>query len=64
MGNWHLALEAAEQVLVVDKNFIKAVYVKAESLYNTCDFEHALIFFYRGQVPFWFDTFDSLESNL
>jgi len=50
MGNWNLALEASEQVLAVDKNFVKAVYVKAESLYNTCDFEHALIFFYRGQV--------------
>ena len=50
MGNWPLALYSAQQVLDVDKNFVKAIYVKAESLYNTCDFEHALIYYHRGQV--------------
>ena len=50
MGDWDLALESAEQVLEVDKNFVKAILVKAESLYNTCDFEHALIYCHRGQV--------------
>jgi hypothetical protein len=35
---------------VRDKTFVKAIYAKAESLYNTCDFEHALIFYHRGQV--------------
>ena len=55
MGDWGLALESAEQVLEVDKNFVKAILVKAESLYNTCDFEHALIYYHRGQVPkLWF----------
>ncbi len=24
--------------------------MKAESLYNTCNFEHALIYYHRGQV--------------
>ena len=28
---------------------MKAVLAKAESLYNTCDFEHALVLFIRGQ---------------
>ncbi len=50
MGNWALALESAQQVLEVDKHFVKAIYVKAESLYNTCNFEHALIYYHRGQV--------------
>ena len=50
MGNWGLALESAQQVLEVDKYFVKAIYVKAESLYNTCNFEHALIYYHRGQV--------------
>ncbi len=46
------------QVLWVDKNFVKAIYAKAESLYNTCNFEHALIFYHRGQV------FDSLTMRI
>ncbi len=50
MGNWDLALESAQQVLEVDKYFVKAIYVKAEALYNTCNFEHALIYYHRGQV--------------
>ena len=33
-----------------DKTFVKALLVKAEALYNTCNFEHALVLFHRGQV--------------
>ncbi len=29
---------------------MKALLVKAEALYNTCNFEHALVLFHRGQV--------------
>jgi tetratricopeptide (TPR) repeat protein len=50
MGNWSNALDSAEQVLKIDKKFVKAIFVKAESLYNTCSFEHALMYYYRGQV--------------
>jgi hypothetical protein len=50
MGNWDYARMAAEIVLSVDKNFVKAIYAKAESLYNTCLFEHALVHFHRGHV--------------
>jgi hypothetical protein len=50
MGNWSSALDSAHQVLAIDKKFVKAILVKAESLYNTCSFEHALIYYHRGQV--------------
>ena len=50
MGNWALALKSSQQVLETDKRFVKAILVKAESLYNTCSFEHALIYYHRGQV--------------
>ncbi len=50
MGNWDYANQAAELVLTEDKNFVKAIYAKAESLYNTCCFEHALVLFHRGYV--------------
>ena len=50
MGNWEYARMAAEIVLGVDKTFVKAIYAKAEALYNTCQFEHALVYFVRGQV--------------
>ena len=50
MGNWNYARLASELVLQVDDTFVKAIYVKAEALYNTCDFEHALVLFYKGKV--------------
>ena len=50
LGSWHLAREAAERVLEVDSKFVKAIYAKAESLYNTCQFEQALVLFHRGSV--------------
>ena len=48
MGDWKYAEMAAEVVLDVDKYFVKAIYAKAEALYNTCQFEHALVLFHRG----------------
>ena len=52
MGQWAKACRAADVVLAEDKTFVKALVVKAEALYNTCDFEHALVLFHRGQVGF------------
>ncbi len=37
-------------MLKADKTYVKALLVKAEALYNTCNFEHALVLFHRGQV--------------
>ena len=50
MGNWQDALDAAQVVLNDDKRNIKSVYVKAESLFNMCEFEHSLVLFHRGLV--------------
>ena len=50
MGYWKHATIAAEIVLSTDKNFVKAIYAKAEALYNTCQFEHALVLFHQGKV--------------
>ena len=37
-------------VLSMDKKNTKAIGVKAEALFNHCQFEHALVHFYRGMV--------------
>ena len=50
MGSWQDALDAAQVVLNEDKRNIKSVYVKAESLFNMCEFEHSLVLFHRGLV--------------
>lgn len=49
MGQWEFAKMASEFVLEMDKSFVKAIYPKAEALYNTCQFEHALVLFHRGK---------------
>ena len=33
-----------------DPVFVKAIYGKAESLFNLCQFEHALVQYYQGKV--------------
>lgn len=49
MGKWEEASEMADTVLEENRCYVKALLVKAEALYNTCDFEHALVIFHRGQ---------------
>ena len=49
-NNWGAATDAADMVLGVDKKCTKAIQVKAEALFNVCQFEHALVHFYRGMV--------------
>ncbi|XP_040574737.1 uncharacterized protein [Lepeophtheirus salmonis] len=48
MGNWELAQIDADAVLSENGNYLKAIFAKAESLYNTCKFEHALVLYHRG----------------
>ena len=43
-------LKASEIVMSRDRNNVSAILVKAESLYNTCFFEHGLILFHRGKA--------------
>ena len=50
MGNWEAALGSAELVLNKEPKNPGAVLIKAEALFNLCDFEHSLLHFCRGQV--------------
>lgn len=49
-NDWGNATEAAEMVLQMDKRSTKARLVKAEGLFNVCQFEHAMVHFHRGMV--------------
>ena len=42
-------LHPIQEVLQVEPSSVKAILIKAESLYNTCDFERAMAFFCFGQ---------------
>lgn len=48
LGEPQLALKDAETALHGDKNFIHAIFQKAESLYHLGDFEHSLMYYHRG----------------
>ncbi|XP_059612124.1 outer dynein arm-docking complex subunit 4 [Phlebotomus argentipes] len=48
LGEPDKALQDAETALIADKNNIRAIYQKAESLYYLGQFEHSLMFFHRG----------------
>lgn len=48
LGEPEKALVDAETALSNDKNSIRAIYQKAESLYYLGKFEHSLMFFHRG----------------
>ncbi len=51
-NDWPNAMEAADMVLQRDKRSAKAIEVKAEALFNVCQFEHAMVHFHRGMVSF------------
>ena len=40
----------AMQVLLMDKKYLKAFIIKAEALFQICQFEHSLLVFHRGAV--------------
>lgn len=48
LGEPKLALDDAETALVKNKNYVKAIYQKAEALYYLGDFELSLMFYHRG----------------
>lgn len=48
MGQTKLALADAEDALTIDKSYIRAIYQKAETLYNLGEFEHSLVYYHRG----------------
>ena len=48
LGEFETSKMWAEDVLKSDPNYIPAIHIKGESLYNICDFEHAMVVFYTG----------------
>ena len=48
LGEFDTSKKWAEDVLKNDPNYIPAVLIKGESLYNICDFEHAMVVFSSG----------------
>ena len=49
-GDYKAALKILGTVLTKkNKNSWKAIFVKAESLFHLCDFEHALIMYHKGR---------------
>ena len=52
LGNWKIAIQAAEMVLMTDGYNYKGILIKAEALFNLCYFEHAMVLFHRGRVMF------------
>ena len=48
-GDYQSALKSAGTILVQRKNSWKAIYIRAECLYNMCEFEHALIMYHKGK---------------
>ena len=49
-GQYREAINLAEQVIDVDRQYVNAILVKAESLYNCCQFEHSLLSFHQARV--------------
>ena len=64
MGNWEAALASAEIVLQKLPKDAKSVLIKAEALFNLCEFEHALLHFFRGQVNYYVLFYFSLLAIL
>ena len=48
-GDFKSALKTAGTVLRERKKSRKAIFIKAECLYNLCQFEHALIMYHKGK---------------
>ena len=66
LGDFHLSQQSAEAVLRLDPRCVQAVWIRAESLYNNCQFERAMSVFCRGLrytifnigcLRFYFDPF-------
>ena len=52
-NDWGNATHAADMVLQKDKKSTKARLVKAEALFNVCQFEFAMVHFNRGMVMYF-----------
>ena len=48
LGDFNLSHRSAEAVLMQDPLCLEAILIKGESLYNNCEFEHAMVVFSKG----------------
>ena len=48
LGDFDLSMKSAEAVLTLDPICLEAIWIRAESLSNSCDFEHAMVVFSHG----------------
>ena len=58
-NDWANATYASDVVLKAHKSSNKARLVKAEALFNVCQFEHAMVHFHRGMVRYALKNFSS-----
>ena len=47
-GNYQKALKISGTILRMDKSNLRAIFVRAEALFNMCDFERALVLYHKG----------------
>ena len=64
LGLFQQANLCAQEVLLMDPNCVKAILIKADALYNTCEFEKAMALFCHGQrvAPGFASFKDGLEK--
>ena len=48
-GNYPQALKTSGAIIRNEKTNLKAIFVRAEALFNLCDFEHALVLYHKGK---------------
>lgn len=49
LGHFEKSKKLAKFVLKYNNQSIDAIAIKAQSFFHTCDFEHAMVLFYKGQ---------------
>ena len=59
-GNYPKALKTSGAIIRNEKTNLKAILVRAEALFNLCDFEHALVLYHKGNI----NSFPELNSFL
>ena len=48
-GDYPKALKTSGTIMRTEKTNLKAIFVRAEALFNMCDFEHALMLYHKGK---------------
>ena len=61
-GNYPQALKTSGAIIRNEKTNLKAIFVRAEALFNLCDFEHALVLYHKGIQHNFTELNHSLDS--